>query len=212
MDATLTPPSPLTAAHAFESARQLFFVPGDWAIYTIARYLEPFADALGVGPADYGSAYSACLSLVGWSLIAIVLIAVTGAVRDADRFVTSKIGAAYREAGRRLRLLAALARYRHERRRRPQPAVIEVVEEPDLGRNELRVLEAHADVGPGYALAKSEVAMLLKARVHEVEGALERLRRLALLESTVGGLDGETAYTLTPTGRAVLLARAQRRA
>jgi hypothetical protein len=211
MDATLTPPSPLTAAHAFDSARQIFFVPGDWAIYTVARYLEPIADAFGIGPADYGSAYSACLSLVGWSLIAIALIASAGAVRDADRLITSKIGAVYREAVRRLRLLAALARYRHKRRR-PQPAVVELVEEPDLGRNELRVLEAHANVGAPYALAKSEVALLLKARVHEIEGALERLQRLALLDSTIGGLDGETAYTLTPTGRAVLRVRAQRRA
>jgi hypothetical protein len=141
-----------------------------------------------------------------------VLIVSAGGVRDLDRVVTNKIGAGYREVCRRVRLLIALARYRRTRRRRCQPTGVELTEEPDLGRNELRVLQVHANIGPGYALAKSEVAMLLKARVHELEGALERLQRLALLESTMGGLDGETAYTLTPTGRAVLLARAQRRA
>jgi hypothetical protein len=215
MDAASAPPTPFTADGelALASVQQLFFLPGDWAIYLLARYVAPLANALGVGPADYGGAYSACLSLIGWSLVVIALIVAVGAVRDFDRRLTQAIGAAYREACRRVRLLLVLARHRRGRRHvRPEPAAVELTEEPDLGRNELRVLQVHANVAPGFALAKSDIAALLKARVHELETALERLQRLALLESTVGGLDDETAYTLTPTGRAVLLARAQRRA
>jgi hypothetical protein len=213
MDTALAPPSPATADRAVESVQQIFFLPGDWTIYFLARYLTPLANALGIGPADYGTAYSACLSLVGWSLIAIALIVAVSTVRDLDRRVTDKIAALYGELRRRIRMFVALVRYYRGRRRvRTESAGVELIEEPGLGRNELRVLQVHANVAPGYALAKSDVAALLKARVHELEGALERLQRLALLESTVGGLDGETAYTLTPTGRAVLVARAQRRA
>jgi Mn-dependent DtxR family transcriptional regulator len=58
----------------------------------------------------------------------------------------------------------------------------------------------------------SDVAEKLKARGYEVQTALERLRSLELLRSTVGSLYDEAAYTLTPAGRALLLAHRVRRA
>ncbi len=64
-----------------------------------------------------------------------------------------------------------------------------------MSRDEERALELHARLAPGFALAVSDVAEELDVRVYEVRSVVERLQRLKLLQSTVGGLDGETAYT-----------------
>jgi Mn-dependent DtxR family transcriptional regulator len=97
----------------------------------------------------------------------------------------------------------AFARYRRSRRIvRKEPTFDG--EEPTLSPDEVRVLELHAKLAPGFALAVSDVAAELQTRVYEVRTALERLQRLELLQATVGGLDGETAYTLTANGRALL--------
>ena len=45
------------------------------------------------------------------------------------------------------------------------------------------------------------------ARGYQVRDVLERLKRLDLLHTTVGGLDGEPAYTLTAAGRSLLQLR-----
>lgn len=66
------------------------------------------------------------------------------------------------------------------------------------------MLELHARLAPGFALGVSDVAAELAVRIHEIRPALERLTRLKLLQSTVGGLDGETAFTVTAAGRAML--------
>ena len=79
-----------------------------------------------------------------------------------------------------------------------------------MSRNEQRVLELHAKLAPGFALSVSDVAAAFNARGYEVRDVLERLKRLDLLHTTVGGLDGEPAYTLTAAGRALL--RSARRA
>jgi hypothetical protein len=212
MDAYAAPPNPFASDSvlALQSLQQAFFLPGDWAIYVVARHVPAAAEALGLSPALYGSAVSASLSLVGWSSIVIALLVALGAVRDFDRFVTGKIGALYSEACRRVRMALVLARYRRARQR-PQPEpVVTVTEDLDLSRDELRVLQLHATVAPGYALAVSEVATQLRARGFQLHAPLERLTRLALLETTLGGLDDETAYTLTPAGRALLRTRSRR--
>jgi hypothetical protein len=206
MDVLAQPPNPFSddaGALVFPSLSQLFCLPGDWAIYAVARYVPAVAEWLGVGAADYGSAYSAAVSLVAWSFLTILLIVAWAAVRDFDRAVTRRVIWLYTEALRHIRMGIARVKHRAGLKRRTEP-VIEVTEMPGLGPDEIRVLRVHASVGPGYALAVSDVAERLEARGYQIRGVLERLQTLKLLQATVGGLDGETAYTMTPLGRALL--------
>jgi hypothetical protein len=206
MDVLAQPPNPFSddaGALVFPPLLPLFCLPGDWAIYVIARYVPAMAEWLGVGAADYGSAYSAAGSFVAWALLTILLIAAWAAVRDFDRAVTGRVSWLYAEARRYIRMGIARVKYRTGLKPRTEP-VIEVTEVEGLGPDEIRVLRVHASVGPGYALAVSDVAERLEARGYEIRSALERLQTLKLLQATVGGLDGETAYTMTPLGRALL--------
>jgi hypothetical protein len=206
----LNPFSPDTGGLVLPSVADVFFLPGDWLIYLLASRVPAAAELLNVGPGDYGGTLAAFLSSAVWFLLAIGAIATTSAVRRVDRALTSAVVGAATEVRRRIRMALAFARYRRQRRDvRTEPA-IDVGELPSLRPGELRVLELHAKLAPGFALAVSDVAEELAARGYEVRGVLERLRQLNLLQATVGGLDGEPAYTLTATGRALLQLRRMR--
>jgi hypothetical protein len=207
MEPITKPPNPFmtdAGGLALASVGDVFFLPGDWLIYLLASRVPGAADLLALGPGDYGGTLAAFLSSAAWLALALGAIATTSAVRRFDRALTSVIVGAALDARRRLRMALVFARYRRKRQQvRTEPA-IDVGELPSLRPVELRVLELHARLAPGFALAVSDVAEELAARGYEVRGVLERLRQLNLLQATVGGLDGEPAYTLTATGRALL--------
>jgi hypothetical protein len=207
MEPIPTPVNPFvtdTGALVFPSLMEWFFLPGDWFIYLVASRLPPAAQLLQIGPADYGGTFSGFLAWIAWLVLALAAIAATAAVRRFDRAVTSTIVGVAIEIRRRIRMTLAFARYRRGRPDRRTEPVMEVGELPALSRDELRALELHARLAPGFALAVGDVAEALAARGYEVRGVLERLRQLRLLQATVGGLDGEPAYTLTAAGRALL--------
>jgi hypothetical protein len=209
MESIPTPPNPFVAdagTLAIPTFDEWFFLPGDWAVYLLASRAPAIAELLGVGPAEYGSSLAGFVAWVLWVLFAIASIAAAAAVRRFDRALTSRIAYGAAELRRHVRMAVAFARYRRSRRVVRKEPTFEG-EEPMLRADELRVLELHAKLAPGFALAVSDVAAELETRAYEVRAALERLQRLELLQATVGGLDGETAYTLTANGRALLRMR-----
>ena len=217
MDELPTPPNPFvadaaSASFALPSPLELYFWPGDWIVYVAVRYAPPLADGLGLAPEDYGGTFAGFASLAVWLLAILAAIIGYAAVRDFDRAATRGIADFYAEVRRHVRMAITFATYQRRRRAERKEPAMDLQEVPGLSRDELRVLDLHANVEPGYALAVSDVAEKLKARGYEVRGALERLRSLDLLRSTVSGLYDETAYTLTPAGRALLRAHRVRRA
>ncbi len=200
------PPNPFVAAGGelvFPTFRECFFLPGDWAIYWLASRVPAIADLLGIGASDYGSTFSGILAWALWMSFAIASIVGVHTVRRLDRALTSGITYGFAELRRRARMVIVRLRHRRsERVVRKEPTFYG--EEPTLSTDEQRVLELHAKVAPGFALAVSDVAAEVEMRKHVVRGLLERLQRLELIQATVGGLDGETAYTLTASGRALL--------
>jgi hypothetical protein len=208
METLSTPPNPFVAdgALAVPSFEQWFFLPGDWGLYLLVSRAPAVAEFLGIGAAEYGGTLAGFLAWIAWLLLAIALIAATSAVRRFDRTITLGIADGIAELKRRIRMAIVFARYRRGRRtERKEPTF--VGEEPSLSRNEQRVLELHAKLAPGFALSVSDVAAAFNARGYQVRDVLERLKRLDLLHTTVGGLDGEPAYTLTVAGRALLQLR-----
>jgi len=196
-----------TGSLVIPSFEEWFFLPGDWLIYLVSSRAAPVADLFGVGPADYGGALAAFLSWFCWIALVLLAIATTSAVRRFDRVLTYKIVDAVVELRRRVRMAFVFVEYRRKLRAQRKEPTIDVIEEPGLSRDELRVLQLHARLSPGFALSTSDVAQELRTSGHEIRRALERLQKLNLLNATVGGLDGETAYTLSPAGRTLLQIR-----
>lgn len=207
MESIPTPPNPfVTDAGSFvlPSPAEWFFLPGDWLIYLLASRAPGVAAVLDVGPADYGGAFSGFLAWVFWVGAPIASIAAAHAVRRFDENVTRRIAYAVAELKRRVRMAVAMARYRRLKKSSRQEPSFDVEELPRLKNDELRALALHAKLAPGFALTADDVAEELGRRNHEIRAVLERLQKLELLQATVGGLEGETAYTLTAAGRAAL--------
>src|SRR5688572_3020529 len=210
MEPILKPPNPFvaeTGSLVIPSFEEWFFLPGDWVIYLLSRWAAPLAEMLGIGPSDYGGTLAGFLAWICWIVLAILGIATTSAVRRFDRALTRGIVDAVIEVRRHVRMAFVFAEYRRKLRAQRKEPTIDVSEEPGLSRDELRVLELHARLSPGFALSTRDVAEELGARGHEIRVALERLRKLNLLKATVGGYDGETAYTLSAAGRTLLQIR-----
>jgi hypothetical protein len=207
MESIPTPPNPFVAdagSFVLPSLAEWFFLPGDWLIYFLASRAPALAGALDVGPADYGGTLAGFLAWIFWVGAPIASIAGAAAVRRFDENATRRIAYAAAELRRRVRMTIAMARYRRGRRLVRHEPSFDVEELPSLRRDELLVLGLHLKLAPGFALTADDVAEDLDRRGHEIRAVLERLQKLRLLQATVGGLDGETAYTLTAAGRAVL--------
>ncbi len=210
MEPIQPPPNPfLTEAGTLvlPSFEEWFFLPGDWLVYLLASRAPVVAQSLGVGPQDYGATLAGFVAWICWIMLVIVSIAATSAVRRFDRALTDRILYAVRELRRHVRMATVFAQYRRKLAAQRKEPSFDVGEEPGLSRDELRVLELHARLSPGFALSTSDVAHELGARGYEIRTALERLQKLKLLQATVGGLDGETAYTLSGAGRTLLQIR-----
>ena len=210
MEPITAPPNPFvaeTGSLVIPSFEDLFFLPGDWFIYLLSSRAPSVAEMLGMSPADYGGTLAGFIAWTCWIALAIAAIATTSAVRRFDRALTGGIIDACMELRRRWRMALVFADYRRKLRAQRKEPTIDVAEEPGLSRDELRVLQLHARLSPGFALSTRDVAEELNTRVHEIRAALERLQKLNLLNATVGGYDGETAYTLSPAGRTVLQIR-----
>jgi hypothetical protein len=210
MEPITAPPNPFvaeTGSLLIPSFEDLFFLPGDWFIYLLSSRVPPVAEMLGLSPADYGGTLAGFIAWTCWIVLAITAIATTSAVRRFDRTLTGGIVDLGLELRRRFRMALVFAEYRRRVRAQRKEPTIDVVEEPGLSRDELRVLELHARLSPGFALSTRDVAEELGKRGHEIRVALERLQKLNLLNATVGGYDGETAYTLSPAGRTLLQIR-----
>jgi hypothetical protein len=117
MDAMPEPPNPFVAdaaggGYQLPSLQDLFFLPGDWAIYLISTYAPSVATTLGLRASDYGSAYSGFAALLSWIAISILLIMVCAAIRNFDLAVTRGVVELVSDVRRRVRMGIALAAYR----------------------------------------------------------------------------------------------------
>jgi hypothetical protein len=210
MEPIVSPPNPFVADDGqlmAPSLGELFFLPGDWFIYLLTTRAPALAELLGIGGSGYGGTAAGAFAWIFWIALALSLIALTSAVRRFDRALTGGLLDLVAEIKRRVRMAAVFARYRRQQRSAPRKEPTFEGEEPTVSRNEVRTLDLYAKLSPGYALSVRDVAEELDLRVHESRSLLERLQKLKLLQSTVGGLDGETAYTLTAGGRALVQMR-----
>jgi hypothetical protein len=135
MDELPTPPNPFLAdeastTFAIPSLFDLFFLPGDWSIYLVARYVPAVADWFGLNGDDYGTSLAAFIAFAAWLVTFIGLIIAWASIRNFDRALTRGIAAGYADVLRRIRMVIALAEYRRRQRtKRTEPTII--VEEID---------------------------------------------------------------------------------
>lgn len=183
----------------------LFFLPGDTLIWVSLRYAPQITQFFEVNAAQYGSTFSALLSVFAWLAIAVLLLstshwltlvdrAVTGVVQNSLTSMTTRghiAGRAVRDVFARQRL--ALRRWWRTPENRPR-----------LSEEEIRVLKAHVHVDPSAALALSDLVRATGVPRLQIVDILDRLNELQLLDRRVDPDNNEFGYALTPPGRKFL--------
>jgi DNA-binding MarR family transcriptional regulator len=189
-------------------AVEAFFLPGDWAIWALARYAPAVARFLELDADSYGGVVSGVVSALGWLAVLLVLVVVWESIRRFDDAATQRVRLAYVEGRRRARIAWAGIRFRL-RGGRPAdpPPEIELAESLELTAAQLRILRAALDLEPPHALEVDALTGELGLRPREVSRLLEELASLNLLAAGAGRGRGSTAYTITSVGRAYLIFR-----
>ena len=180
-----------------------FFLPGD-------RFLAKFPE---LDVAGHGAVVSGFISFAVWLGALVLLVAVYRFVRDLDRALTAFIRRLYEEMLRAWRVLArrvsiALRSFALERQARL--ARTEVFEQPALTALQQDVLQTLHGLPPAHFLTPSDIARRFAMSAADVEVVLGTLRKLSLVDRSLGADDGENGYRLTKAGE-VLLAASSRR-
>jgi len=195
----------VTGADALAWLEQAFFLPGDWALWSIARYAPSLASAFGIKTPEYGGFLAGTISTVVWLLAIILIGTLYSYVVAFNRRATRGMHRLQADALRLLRaagvwLRARLGFGKKDVRKVAEPAA----EIPAL---EVRVLCELAALEAGYVASPLEVARALSLPAEETRDVLDAMQRGGLVVRTLGGSDGESGYVLSKRGRGVLLQR-----
>jgi DNA-binding MarR family transcriptional regulator len=176
-----------------------FFAPGNQLLSKL-----PALDVAG-----YGRVVSGLLSAVVWLGAILLVVYVLRLLRDLDRALTAFVVRVYEELLRAWRVVArrvTIAFRSFALERQARLARTEVSELPALSPLQLQILQRHAGLPPAHLLTPSDIARALRMRSADVEKVLGTLRKLSLVERSLGAGDGEDGYRLTRAGQVFLAA------
>jgi DNA-binding MarR family transcriptional regulator len=176
-----------------------FFAPGD---QFLARF--PELDVTG-----HGRIVSGLLSTVIWLGAIALIVGMSRLVRNLDRTLTALVVRLYEELQRASRVVArrlAIAFRSFALERQARLTRTEVFEQPALSTLQVRILQSHANLPPAHLLTPSDVARSLDMRAADVAVVLGTLRKLSLVDRTLGADEGEDGYRLTKAGEVFLAA------
>jgi len=185
-----------------------FFLPGDRLLPLLNEH-APRASTFLLDATGHGKVLSGIISSVAWLGAVVLIVAICRFIRDLDRTLTAFIVRLYQELQRALRVLArrlsiAFRSYALERETRLPRT--EVSEQPALTALQLEILRSLAGLPPAHLLTPNEIASTRDIHSSDVEQVLAALRKLSLVERTLGGGDGEDGYCLTRAGEVLLAA------
>jgi len=187
--------------------QQLFFLPGDTLIWLSLHYAPQISSFFEVDAAQYGSTFSALLSVFVWLAVTVTLMTTSHWLAMIDRAVTGVVSSS---------LIGALARFHiggravaeifSRRRQAFRRWWARTDKRPKLSSEELRVLKAHVHVDPASSLALSDLVRATGVPRVQIVTILDRLRELRLLDRRADPGSSEFGYALTVPGRQFLSA------
>ena len=176
-----------------------FWVPSD-------QILSKFPE---LDVAGHGRVVSGLLSTAVWLGAILLIVGVCRLIRDLDRALTALVLRQCEESQRMWRVVArrlTIAFRSSALERQARLALTEVVEQPALSALQVQILQSHAGLPPAHLLTPSDIAHALDMRSADVEVVLGTLRKLSLVDRTLGADDGEDGYRLTRAGEVFLAA------
>jgi DNA-binding MarR family transcriptional regulator len=187
---------------AWQSLRDAFLVPGEYAVTTFSEHMPEVAGKLAF--AAHGETYAVVFSVAVWLCLG---LAVTVGLRSAYRALTGYFRRARRGAASLARLPRSLrvqlaAPVETIRRRRAAGRCYS--EEFSISKLQMAVMIVQRKLPPGHVATAVDIAGELGVRPGPVERALETLRKLHLVQVAFATSDGYPGYSLTRPGEIFL--------
>ena len=182
-----------------------FVLPGNFLLSKFVANAPIFAAKLGINGDETTTILPVVLSLLSWTLLAVVASIFVNLLRNVTRIA----GAIIRTVSFRISLalgnvktrLVCKLRQLFPKRQRNGLTGIPMVEFDDL---DLAVLRQASALGPGFALSAPELAEQFTLRPAQVQRSLEKLSRNKILDYVIGSTDGYDNYRMTDYGAAFL--------
>lgn len=185
----------------------LFFLPGDTLIWLSLRYAPEITQFFEVDAGQYGSTFSALLSVFVWLGIAVLVLSTSHWLTTLDRAVTGVVQNSLTGATTRTHIVRkAIADVFARQRAVIRSWWMSGDNRPKLSNEELRVLKAHMHVDPASALAMSDLVRATGVPRLQIVDILDRLSELRLLDRRIDPENHESGYALTTPGRKFLTA------
>jgi len=183
----------------------LFFLPGDTLIWMALRYAPAVTRFFEVDSAQYGSTFSALLSVLIWLAVSVAVMTASHWIAALDRAATTILRDSLTGVLTRAHIAARAVSDVFSRRRSAFGRWWRGSDNrPKLNSEELRVLRAHSHVDPAAALALGDLVRATGVPRIQIVDILDRLRELHLLDRRVDPESNEFGYALTSPGRQFL--------
>jgi len=184
-------------------------LPGDFLLSAFAWIAPHSAEILTIGTGK--SVVMFVLSLVGWTIIAIVGLLLSRACRR----LVQQIGSLFRillwNAKMFMGSLKTKMLWKYREYFAHKTTQAETVSQTQFDDMDIAVLASISRSGSGVASSAPELAEKYRLRPAQIQDRLEQLAKNHMLRSVIGSTDGYDNYRLTDSGLA-LLAMCERQA
>ena len=181
----------------------VFMTPGEWLASMSIMYAPSLVASLGISAAESTVLAPLILSILSWTIIALLLRQLLYLLRGLLKAIGDMI------MRLRFRTFIALRSFLKklglERLMWWKDSGSETEPEKlSLNRLDLMVLELAKAAGPGFALSAPELSDRMNLRPEQIQQCLDKLSQNNLLDFTRGATDGYENYRLNETGTYIL--------
>ena len=192
---------------------QLFFLPGEYLLLLASTYAPELTDQLRSSLLDPRGDLSQVLSALIWLALFLSIGPVRHRVKMYFRMLSELSKVVRCSIRARLHVTKPMREsFLNRISMGHMYGEIDVSAEASLSELDIAVLEAEAELAPGFSHTAPDIAALLRVRPGQAQESLDKLKKLDLISDSFGSQDGFSGYQITESGRFIVTSTGLRKA
>jgi DNA-binding MarR family transcriptional regulator len=184
---------------------QLFFLPGEYLLLLASTYAPELVARLGSSLLDPRGDLSQILSALTWLALFLSIGPVRHRIKMYFRVLSEILKVVRYSIHARLHVTRSMREsFLNRISMGHMYDGIDVSEETNLSKLDIAVLEAEAELAPGFSHTAPDIAALLRVRPAQAQESLDKLKKLDLISDSFGTQDGYSGYQITESGRFIV--------
>lgn len=184
---------------------QLFCLPGEYLLLLASTYAPELAARLDSSLFDLRGDLSQVLSALIWLALFLSIGPVRHRIKMYFRMFIESLKVVRYSIRARFHVTRSMRRsFLNRVSMGHMHGGIDVSEETNLSELDIAVLEAEAELAPGFSHTAPDIATLLRVRPAQAQASLDKLKKLDLISDSFGTQDGFSGYQITESGRFIV--------